>query len=370
MLSLETQLAKRKQQGNLRELKIAQLPIDFASNDYLGLARSPALASAALQEWEKHHEQRNRIGATGSRLLTGNSVYAQELEHTIANFHGYEAGLLFNCGYMANIGLLSTIADQESLIFFDAAIHASMREGIRLSQAAAFPFRHNEVEHLESRLKRSSKGKNRFICIESIYSTDGSQAPLKDICDLANQYGAHVIVDEAHATGTVGPQGKGLVAEYQLTKQIYAHVTTFGKALGTFGAIVFGNDTLKQALINFASSYIYTTALPSPILASIKSSYELFPFMENERRHLKSLIHLFQKSYTTSSLTPIQPITIKGNEAIKLAAQYLTGYGFDIRPLMSPTVQRGKEVLRVCLHSFNTENEVRNLLAQLKTYER
>ena len=361
-LHLENRLQKRTKLGNLRTLKITQPMIDFSSNDYLGLARSPQLATSVFQEWEVNLSRLNGLGSTGSRLLTGNSLYAQELEEKIAKFHGYEAGLLFSCGYMANMGLLTAITNQESVILFDAAVHASTHDGIRLCRAKAFPFRHNDLEHLENRLKSCSSQGDRFICIESIYSTDGSVAPLTDINQLARKYEAHLIVDEAHAVGACGPKGRGLVAEHNLTADVFAQVTTFGKAIGTYGAIVLGNQTLKQALINFATSYIYTTALPFQTLAAIKCSYDLFPEMDQERNHLQKLIQIFRASYPSSSMSHIQSVPIEGNEAVKLAAQILVKKGFDVRPLMSPTVQRGHEVLRICLHAFNTDDELAQLI--------
>jgi 8-amino-7-oxononanoate synthase len=363
---LKNRLQQRIKLGNLRKLQIIQPSIDFSSNDYLGLARSPQLAASVFQEWETFLSPLNGLGSTGSRLLTGNSLYAQELEEKIAKFHGYEAGLLFNCGYMANVGLLSAITNQESVVFFDAAVHASTHDGIRLSRAKAFPFRHNDLEHLENRLKNSSSEGDRFICVESIYSTDGSTANLPEISRLAREYEAHLIVDEAHAVGACGPKGRGLVAEHNLMPHVFAQVTTFGKALGTHGAIVFGNYTLKQALINFSTPYIYTTALPFQTLAAINCSYNLFPEMDLERNHLQKLIQIFQESCQISSLTHIQSIPIEGNEAVKQAAEAVFKQGFDVRPLMSPTVQRGHEALRVCLHAFNTEDELKWLINHIQ----
>lgn len=359
---LHNRLSQRTKLGNLRKLQIVTAPIDFSSNDYLGLARSSPLATSVFQEWQRHSNHLNGLGSTGSRLLTGNSLYAQELEKKIAAFHGYEAGLLFSCGYMANVGLISTIASEESMILFDAEIHASTHDGIRLSRAKAFPFRHNDLEHLENRLKAHSSQKDRFICIESIYSTDGSKAPITEISQLARQYEAHLIVDEAHAVGACGLQGRGLVAEQNLTNHVFAQITTFGKALGTYGAIVLGSPILIQALINFATPYIYTTALPFQALAAIKCSYDLFPEMDNERNHLQKLVQFFHEFYPGSSMTHIQSVPIKGNASIKQIAQAIVKQGFDVRPLMSPTVRRGEEVLRLCLHAFNTEEELKGLI--------
>lgn len=368
-LYLQEKLLKRKKLGNLRTLQVIPGRIDFSSNDYLGLARSLDFSKKVNQEILLHTEDKsNGIGSTGSRLLTGNSKYAQDLEEAIALFHGYEAGLIFNNGYMANLGLISAIMGSEDHVFFDSNIHTSMHDGIRLSRARAFPFKHNHVEHLEKRLKQSSSSRNRFICIESIYSTDGSKAPLSQICRLAKKYTANVIVDEAHAVGVYGLNGSGLVAEQKLNSEIFAQVTTFGKALGTHGAIVLGTQILKQALINFANSYIYTTALPLHTLAAIKCSYEIFPTLDFERQQLKKLIQIFCETHSDSSETHIQSLLIEGNESAKSAAKWLFLQGYDVRPLLSPTVQRGREMLRISLHAFNQEEELKLLLDHVRSY--
>lgn len=366
-MHLKNKLERRSKQGNLRKLSITSSLIDFASNDYLGLSRSAHLIKAVFQEWKEHLHSLNGLGSTGSRLLTGNSLYAEDLEDKIAQFHGYESGLLFSCGYMANVGLLSSIASEEDVIFFDAGVHASTRDGIRLSRAHAFPFRHNDLTHLENRLKHCSFQGDCFVCIESIYSTDGSCAPLVEICHLLQKYEAFLIVDEAHAVGVLGPKGRGLIAEHNLMHHVFAQITTFGKALGTYGAIILGGKILKEALLNFATSSIYTTALPLQILAAIKCSYDLFPQWEKERQHLRNLVQLFVNADSNCATTHIQSIVIKGNEPTKEAARKLASLGFDVRPLLSPTIQKGQEALRVCLHAFNTEEEVNNLISHIRT---
>ena len=328
--------------------------IDFASNDYLGLARCPLLKKRILTALE---ESAWKNGSTGSRLLTGNSSLAESLEEKIADFHGYEAGLLYNCGYMANIGILSSAPQHNDAIFFDTHVHASMHDGIKLSSASAYPFRHNDLNHLENRLKTVGRlCKQRFICIESLYSIDGTLAPLEEIATLSAKYGAHLIVDEAHAVGVQGPQGRGLIAEKKLSPFVFAQVVTFGKALGTFGAIVLGSRRLKEYLINFARSCIYTTALPPHNLIAIRSAYERLPQLDTERKHLQNLILLF--SHSTSA---IQPIKVQGNSRVKEIAQICQVRGFDVRAILSPTVQRGEECLRIILHAFNTKHEVQKL---------
>lgn len=358
-------LIERELKGNLRKLCNKNSLIDFSSNDYLGLARSQILKNRAFNEFKDC-----KIGSTGSRLLTGNSKLAEQIEKQISKYHGFESGLLFGSGYMANLGLLSSVANQEDVIFYDTHIHASMHDGIRLSGAAAFPFRHNDVNHLESRLKKVRNVRYRFVCIESLYSMDGTLAPLEEISFISTRYDAKLIVDEAHSIGILGNQGSGLVAEKKLCNSVFAQISTFGKAIGVYGAIVLGKQLLKEYLCNFARSFIYSTALPFPILVSIKHAYELLPSLEKERAYLQSLIALFQKSDFGATCTPIQTIKIKGNSAVQHLSQYLAIQGFDVRPIMSPTVRRGEESLRICLHAFNKEQEVINLIDSLNDYRK
>lgn len=346
-------LAKREKDGNMRMLRTIPPLIDFASNDYLGLARSEQLAQNILQELSK--TSCAGFGSTGSRLFTGNSQYSEELEKSIADFHGYESGLLYSCGYMANIGLLPTVSSQRDVILYDTHIHASTLEGIRLSQSRAYPFKHCDLDHLERRLKNCHNKGERFICVESIYSTDGVKADLKSICMLAERYNAKLIVDEAHATGVCGLKGKGLIAENQFQKNVFAHVVTFGKALGVHGAIVLGSNVLKQLLVNFSRSFIYTTALPHCSLTAIQCSYHLFPKLDAERAHLRKLGERFRQN------SHIQSLRIDGNKAVRQLADSLTDHGYHVSALISPTVKRGNEALRINLHAFNTLDEVDNL---------
>lgn len=355
MHHLERKLGKRRGDGTLRKLTSSSELKDFASNDYLGLARSSYIQAEIEKRWQQVKKEGTQMfGSTGSRLLTGQTRYVEQLEAQIAGFHKTEAALLFNCGYMANLSLLSTLAEPEDLLLFDTCIHASMREGIRLSKATSFPFRHQDLEHLEHRLRHLPCSGNRWICLESVYSMDGSLAPLKEIYALSKKYEAHVIVDEAHAIGIFGLQGEGLASHYADIR-----IVTFGKALGCQGAAVLGSMILKEFLINFASSFIYTTALPLISLLAIQVAYEQLPFLEQERKKLQHLIQLFGN---TSS--PIQAIRTK---EVKKSAAYLTAHGFDVRPIVSPTVRRGHEILRIILHSFNTPEELTQLKELLCT---
>ena len=306
---LDLKLERRLKESEKRALpKNKQRKIDFASNDYLGFARSPRLLSL----FRERIDGLSQLGSTGSRLLTGNSAYCERLEKEIASYHGEEAGLIFSSGYAANLGLLSAIADREDIVVYDEKVHASIRDGIALSRARSFSFRHNDAEDLEKRLKRCAKPP--FVVVESIYSTDGSRAPLEAIARLTDR----LIVDEAHATGVYGP---GLAS-----MPVLARIHTFSKALGAHGAIVLGSLRLRDFLVTTSRSFIYSTALSMPQLVLIECAYKLlreqkpFPF-------------------------PSPIITVPLREAPK---------DFDIRPLRYPTVPRGEECLRICLHTFNT----------------
>jgi 8-amino-7-oxononanoate synthase len=354
---LQGRLLERKEQNAFRTLRLPDNKIDFCSNDYLGISR---LHSPITPLGEGG-------GSTGSRLLAGNYPLIEATEQQIATFNEAEAGLIFNSGYDANIGLLSCVPQKGDTIIYDFLSHASIRDGIRLSQAQSFAFLHNELNDLERRLK-SSTG-NVFVVTESVFSMDGDFCPLQQIADLCKQYNAHLIVDEAHATGVIGEKGEGLTQHLCLQEQVFARVHTFGKACGCHGAIVLGSNALRDYLINFARSFIYSTALPPSAISAIANSYSLFPTMDKEREQLKTLINYFQSATIAYpkfvSQTPIQVVIVEGNTEVKRVADSLQYNNLDVRPILYPTVPKGKERLRIVLHSFNTLKEVELLVSLL-----
>jgi len=362
---LLAQLAARKEQHALRQLSLpAPGMVDFCSNDYLGLAKSMAMQEAVhslLAARPFAH------GSTGSRLLAGNYPWVEETEIMLAGFHQSAAGLIYNSGYDANLGLFSAVPQKGDTIIYDSLIHASIRDGIRLSKAQAFSFLHNDTIDLEKKLSNATG--NIFVAVESVYSMDGDFAPLSAIAAICERAGAHLIVDEAHATGVVGTKGEGLVQHLELQAQCFARVHTFGKAVGCHGAVVLGSSHLRDYLINFSRSFIYTTALPPTAMAAIMASYELFPYMQEARTHLAALIARFRKGVaaldTLPGETPIQVVLTPGNTATRELAARLQGEGLDIRPILHPTVPKGKERLRIVLHSFNTEEEVDKVIGGL-----
>ena len=358
---LNKKLNERKQQNAFRTLRITKDKTDFCSNDYLGIVKNNLLQLST-------DNCQLRTGSTGSRLLSGNYKLIEETEKEIAIFHQSQAALIFNSGYDANVGLLSSIPQRGDTILYDFLSHASIRDGIRLSFAESFSFAHNDVNDLEKKLNHA-KG-NIFVVTESVFSMDGDVCPLQQLVQVCKKYNAHLVIDEAHATGVVGERGEGLVQHLQLQDEIFVRLHTFGKACGCHGAAVLGSQRLKDYLINFARSFIYSTALPEHTVAIIKRSYETFPYLHSERKHLYQLIYFFQSVNISfeklSSTTPIQVAIVPGNNAIKILSGRLQQKNFDVRPILYPTVQKGKERLRIVLHSFNTEAEVRRLIDELQ----
>jgi 8-amino-7-oxononanoate synthase len=346
---LEARLQKRKDQGLLRTLQFGSGLIDLTSNDYFGFAKSET------SRWAS--------GSSGSRLLTGHHPFYEKLEERIRKFHGAESCLIYNSGYTANLGLISALGTEEVTFLYDLEIHASMRDGMRLSRARSLPFRHNDLDSLEQRLKKGSPP--FFVLVESIYSISGSSAPLQEMASLCSQYGAGLIVDEAHATGIRGPTGEGLVFELGLSSKVFARVHTFSKALGAHGGCVLGSRALKEYLLNFSRPLIYTTALPAHALELIESSYEkLQKEVKSHQEKIRILSVYFKERLGGQNReSPIQPLYIAGVEKVKGLSKKLKEKGLDVRAILAPTAPRGKESLRVVLHSFNQESEI-DLLAK------
>ena len=349
--------------GNaLRTLQVSEGKVDFCSNDYLGIATNHLL----------HPDPAFKHGSGGSRLLSGNYPLIEEVEIELATFYRSQASLIFNSGYDANMGLLSCVPQRGDVIFYDKLIHASIRDGIKLSHAQAYAYQHNDLNDLEHKLRAQNitEGKNIFVLTESVFSMDGDMAPLAELSILCEQIGALLIVDEAHATGVVGEHGEGLVQYLKLENKVFARIHTFGKGCGCHGAVVLGSTNLRSYLINFSRAFIYTTSLPETAIAAIQISHRIFPGMHEERAHLASLITLFQNAdhsfHVLRSHTAIQVMIIPGNDVVKAFAFKLQSKGYDIRAILYPTVPKGAERLRIVLHSFNTADQVTALIQLLK----
>lgn len=368
-------LQQRKIAGNYRTLKVFEGLTDFCSNDYLGLARSRLLQEAVEKAYHTAAETLHSVnGSTGSRLISGHSLYAEELEAFLAQVFRSESALLFNSGYTANMGVLSTIPQKGDVVFYDELSHACIKDGIRLGFADKFPFRHNDVDGLERKLQKarlSLPDSDLYIVVESVYSMDGDSAPLNDLVALCRKYNALLVVDEAHSTGVFGAGGSGLVDQLRLGNDVFIRVHTFGKAMGSHGACVVAPQAVKDYLINFSRPFIYTTAMPLHALVGIRCAFEFLAAHSELPQQLHSNINLFKKNMGAQpekligSGSAIQAMFAPGNENAKRLAAKVQKKGLDVRPILSPTVKEGSERLRICLHAYDHPSDIEALCSAL-----
>jgi 8-amino-7-oxononanoate synthase len=370
---LSLKLASRKENNALRVLPFGTDLIDFASNDYLGFSQSEIIFDEVHQLVLNRNIKNN--GATGSRLLSGNHKLYQETETAIAEFHQSEAALIFNSGYDANLGFFSSVPQKSDLILYDELCHASIRDGIQLSNAKAYKFQHNDFEDLERLILRNQEGVI-YVVTESVFSMDGDTPNLEELVAVSNKYNCYLVIDEAHALGVFGEKGEGLVQMLGLQDHFFARIMTFGKGLGCHGAAILGSTELKSYLVNFARSFIYTTGLPPHSVATILVAYQYLE-TEKDTLHLlrKNIVHFNQeknllglKPMFVRSKSAIQSAIIPGNEKVKVIARQLQEKGFDVKAILSPTVPEEQERLRFCLHSFNTNEEISQILALLRDF--
>jgi len=366
---LNKELEKRVKENSLRRLSLPGNLIDFYSNDYLGLSRNKDLHQKITLESKKHPAN----GATGSRLLSGYNKLYEETELFLSRIFLSEASLIFNSGYSANTAILSAIPKKDDVIIYDELAHACIKDGARLSLAKRYSFKHNNLNDLENKLQKHSTGL-KFVVVESIYSMDGDECRLQEVIQLTKKHNAHVIIDEAHTTGVLGEHGSGLSTSLRLQDDIFTRIYTFGKAMGIHGAAIACSKTLKSYLINFARPFIYTTALPPHSIISIKESFTFLSENINLQESLKSKVTLFNDLFSEKlsgkytkidSSHPIQSIIVPGNDNVKAITTQLSKNGFDARPILSPTVKKDTERLRICLHTFNSDKEISALIDTL-----
>jgi 8-amino-7-oxononanoate synthase len=337
--------------------------VDLSSNDYLGLSRHPAVIKGIFEAVEKYG-----AGSGGSRLLGGNLPLHEEVEETLSRFKGREAALLFNSGYQGNVGILSALAGPGDQVFSDKLNHASIVDGVRLSKARVFSYRHCDMNDLEGDLKRHpprSPSAKRLIVTDTVFSMDGDVAPLKDLVFLAKRYGAMLMVDEAHATGVFGPGGAGISEMLGVSGDVTLALGTCGKAMGIFGAYVVCHSDMRDYLINHARSFIFSTSLPPAVLGGILAAVEVIK-KEPERRErlLERAAGVREKLRvagidTLKSESQIVPV-ILGSESRALEfSRKLAEENFDVRAARPPTVPRGTSRLRLSLNISVPEEDLR-----------
>lgn len=347
-------LMKRKAENSYRSLLSPVDMVDFSSNDYLGLGKSNLLLDPIPS------------GSGGSRLLTGNYTAIENLEKKLARIANSESALIYSSGYAANVGLLSCVPQRGDIILYDEFVHASIRDGVRLSLAKAFSFAHNDMEDLERKLEMW-KDSEVFVVTESIYSMDGDNVDIQKIKIIKEKYSFNLILDEAHSFGLY----RNDPFQEELSDISFARIITFGKAIGADGAAVLGSDLLRDYLINFSRSFIYSTA-PSPhktaLINGQLDQWEQLPKVNENARALK---HDFvsklarQFELITGAHGNIVGLVIGDVDLVKVYAIELQRGGFDVRPILSPTVPKGSERLRICFHEYNTQDEVDGMISLL-----
>jgi 8-amino-7-oxononanoate synthase len=372
--ALQNKIDKRLAAGEFRYLSQNNPnAIDFYSNDYLSLAQNGASWNTVLTYLNSCHNDFH--GSTGSRLISGNHFIFEETEKQIAAYHGFPEALLFNSGYDANVGLLGCVGQRGDVYFYDELCHASMRDGIRLSDAAAYKFPHQNFEYLASQLQKyRDRFQNIYIVTESVFSMDGDVTDLNHLVVLAKTYNANLIIDEAHALGVIGSKGEGLVASLGLQSQVWACIVTFGKALGCHGAAVLSSKAVKSYLINFSRAFIYTTALPPISVAIISKHYELMDQQTERIVKLHQMITAFcsislpEMHERSANSSAIQFIKTQNVDRLKKLAQELQNNNFAVKAIFSPTVPKGQERIRICLHAHNTLNQIQSLAQILSAH--
>jgi 8-amino-7-oxononanoate synthase len=353
-------------QNRLRTL-IPRAGLDFSSNDYLGLAASPRLRIALIEALARG----TAVGAGGSRLLRGNYPQHEELETKAAAFFHAERTLFFSSGYAANFALFAALPQREDLVVFDELIHASARDGLRAGRAASVEAKHNEVASYEDAIDtwRTAGGRGQiFIAAESLYSMDGDRAPLGDLMALAEQHDAFLLIDEAHATGVFGPDGRGLAAHLEGRDNVIV-LHTCGKALGCAGALLSLPRVLCEFLINRSRPFIFATA-PSPLMAV--AALEALAMLKEEpqrRTTLSNLVafagHQAIAQGLTVSGSQIFPVIIGDDEPAMRIATILQQRGFDVRGIRPPTVPKGTARLRISITLNVTQTNIANLFVEL-----
>ena len=326
--------------------------------------------------------QKNNLycnGSSGSRLLSGNHALFAFAEAELAKFYNAADALIFNSGYDANVGFFSAVPQRGDVILYDELVHASIRDGIQMSLAKAYKFKHNDVQDLEQKLRKLSVAMQVYVVTESVFSMDGDSPNLRKMARICDGEFAHLIVDEAHAAGVLG-RGHGLVEDLALSQRVFARLVTFGKAMGCHGAAILCDADLKSFLVNFARSLIYTTALPPHAVATIIAGHEALngmggnstspvSLLQDNIQFFKSQLPVFNlQSLFITGDSAIQSAIISGNERVKEVSEKLKLEGFSVLPILSPTVPAGDERLRFCLHSYNSQEEIKTVLALLAKF--
>lgn len=340
--------------------------INFSSNDYLGLSRHPGVLAGSERELRKG------AGATASRLMAGTDYDYVALENAVAFFKGTEAALVFGSGYLANLGTIPALVGRGDAVFGDRMNHASIVDGIRLSGATAYRYRHNDMDELEQMLRDAPAAGRKLIVTETLFGMDGDLAPLERIVELKNRYGAALMIDEAHATGVIGPQGRGFAHQLGLESEVDVSMGTFSKALGLYGGYVATKRSWADYLVSSARTFVYTTALPPSVVGGVGAAIEMVLAGDYLRRRLTELSSMFREGLVDVGLdggdsrSQIHPVVIGSAGGVVGISARLEQMGVLAVPIRPPTVPEGSARLRFSICATHTEDDIAAALDALK----
>jgi 8-amino-7-oxononanoate synthase len=380
--SLQAELDQRASDGLSRQRRLldsaqgAHIKADgreilsFCSNDYLGLANHPELV-AALQE----AAAKSGVGSGASHLITGHHRYHHELEQALAAFVGLPAALLFSTGYMANLGVIPALMGRNDAIFSDKLNHASLNDAAVLSRAELNRYPHNDLPALEKML-RASHATRKLVVADAVFSMDGDLAPVPELLALCEQYDAWLMLDDAHGFGVLGEKGRGVLSHFQVASPRIIYMATLGKAAGVSGAFVAGEPVLIDYLIQNARTYIYTTATPPALSATLLAALKIIEQEDSRRAHLNQLINLLksnlrlQRWQLMDSSTAIQPVVVGSNEDVLRLSEYLLTQGILVPAIRPPTVPKGSARLRISLSAAHSVDDIQRLITAMQSAEK
>ena len=377
---LQARLQARREQALYRQRLTTESPqqpllkvggaefLSFTSNDYLGLANHPKVKAAMQQGIEQYG-----VGSGASHLVCGHSAAHEQLEHALAKLTGRSKAVLFSSGYMANTGIISALLDKSDGVFEDRLNHASLLDGGLLSGARFQRYQHNDVADLQRRLAKSDV-RHKMVVTDSVFSMDGDLAPLADLASTCTQHDAWLMLDDAHGLGVLGPHGGGAALHSDLDEQqAPIYMGTLGKALGVYGAFIAGSEILTDAMVQFARSYIYTTAVPPAVATAANAAVDLLTEEAWRQGHLHQLVQFFRAGAKDldlpimASQTAIQPLLIGDADKAMQVSQALKDMGILVTAIRPPTVPANSARLRITLTAAHSQSQVEQLLAALRT---
>jgi len=342
--------------------------INFASNDYLGLSQNSSIKKAIINGINKYGN-----GGSSSHLVSGHTEAHQNIETITKNNIGFASSILFSSGYLANLGIITTIAEKDSFIYADKLNHASLNDACILSRGKFIRFPHNDMAALENHLKKSKTKKKKFIVTDGVFSMDGDIANIPELVKLAKKYDAYLYIDDAHGYGVLGKSGQGVLEHYEkkdsikkIAKDRIIYTLTLSKAVGVSGALVCANKKIVDLVVNKSRTYIYTTAEQPALMYGIKRSFDIIKKNHSLRRKVNDHIYLFrrlinQKNLLVDSITPIQPLVIGDDKKVIKISNLLIELGFYVPAIRPPTVPKESARLRVSISALNSKGDIKKL---------